>query len=222
MVYKRTFPLPGGRSISLNPGVFDRLTLSSVWIMSLTLPSVWRAVHTPYSLNEDDIIIIIIIWFHSSISVCLRERSCACLSVWMCLHYFRSCSVTFLLSSLVLSKCYCRVFQWDESAYTYINRREYNWLYTSYTPCHVLISDLPHFSSTQTLWEGKLECNSGLVKTHVVFDPHNATWFLIQYLKWSWKHCKDQKRNLCYHELESWYDSNIRLRLTLKKKKKIQ
>lgn len=110
----------------------------------------------------------IIIWVHSSISVCLRERLCACLSVWVCFHSFRSCSglsVAFLLSSLVLSKCYCRVFRWDESAYVYINRREYNWLYTSYTPVSCAYfrftlffqNSLPRFSSTQTLWECKLE-----------------------------------------------------------------
>ena len=31
----------------------------------------------------------------------------------------------------VLSKCYRKVFQWDESKYVYINRGEYTWLYTS-------------------------------------------------------------------------------------------
>lgn len=121
-------------SISLYPGDFDPPTLSSVWIMSLALPSVWRAVHTPYSLNEDQT---------PSFDFTLSSLSVSVLVfLYECFHYFRSCSglsVAFLLCSLVLSKCYCRVFQWDESAYVYINRREYNWLYTSYTLCRVLI-----------------------------------------------------------------------------------
>lgn len=67
-------------SISLYPGDFDRLTLSSVWIMSLALPSVWRAVHTPYSLNEDQT--------SSSFdftltSLCVCVRLCVCVCVCM-------------------------------------------------------------------------------------------------------------------------------------------
>lgn len=135
LVYKKTFPLPGG---IVSPCIRETLILR--------LSPLFESCRSLYPACGGLFILHILSTrtrhHHHLISLFHLLSVCVLVFLYECFHYFRSCSglsVAFLLCSLVLSKCYCRVFQWDESAYVYINRREYNWLYTSYTLCRVLI-----------------------------------------------------------------------------------
>lgn len=154
-------------SISSYPGDFDRLTLSSVWIMSLALPSVWRAVHTPYSLNEDQTSSSFDFTLTSLCDcVCVCVRLCVCMNgsiisvpVQVCQLHFSSAPLFFLN---VIVECSSEM-----NLHTCILTEGNTIGYILLTPCVVCLfiqTFLPErssslfLSSTQTLWECKLEC----------------------------------------------------------------